>query len=179
MKRASLVLALLVCAALLAGCGSGGGDSTAEATAPTVSAKDAARQRREAEAICTRLVGDAHSFARHAFDELSKYPNTLEFTTEALIAPALPVVERSARELREVRGEAADPQLSAYVAMFDPILSLLEERVRAGRRGDGNEAHQIEDQLIEFGAIQENLAREAGLKICAVSLVGAFAKSAG
>src|ERR1700759_3256878 len=172
MKGAPIFLALLVGAALLAGCGSGG-STTSEATAPTVPAKVAARQRGEAEAICTRMVGAAHRFPRHAFDDASKYPSTLEFTTEALIAPALPVVERSSRELREVRGEAADPQLSAYVAMFDPILSLLEERVRGGRRGANNEARQIEDQLIKFGEIQERLAREAGLKICAVSLVGA------
>ena len=170
-------LALAVVAFLLAGCGSGAGTSS-ELTAASVSPATVARQKQEADAICTQMVIEAHRLGRKALTiDPSRYDSTLEFTTEALIAPALPVVEQSARELREVRGEGGEPQLDGYVGMFDPILSLLEKRVRAGRAGESEEAHAIEVQLIELGQIQQTLANQAGLNACKVSLVSAFAHS--
>jgi hypothetical protein len=175
MKWTTVAVALAVVASLLGGCGSGGGSSSVSTTASTPAA-DAARQAREADAICTRMVVDAHRLGRKARTvDPSEYADTLDFTTEALIAPALPVIERSARELRAVRGMGDKPQLDAYVGMFDPILSLLIERVKAGRHGDTQQAHEIEEQLIEFGAIQKTLAKEAGLKACTVDLIGSFA----
>ena len=175
MKWTTVAVSLAVVASLLGGCGSGGGSSSAT-TAASIPAADVARQTREADAICKRMVVDAHRLGREATSrDPSAYGDTLDFTTEALIAPAVPVVERSARELRAVRGTGGVPQLDAYVAMFDPILSLLVERVRAGRRGDSQQAHEIEEQLIEFGGIQKTLAKEAGLKACTVDLIGSFA----
>jgi hypothetical protein len=177
MKRTAV--ALIVAAFLLAGCGSGGG-SSGESTAASVSPAAAKRQKKEANAICTRMVTEAHRLGTKALAiDTTRYESTIEFTTEALIAPAVPVIERSARELREVRGEGGEPHLDAYVAIFDPILSLLEERIHAGRQGDTEEAHQIETQLIELGQVQEALAKEAGLPACEVSLVGAFAHAKG
>jgi hypothetical protein len=179
MKRTAVAVALVVVASLLVGCGSGGGPSSSTGSVTTsLSASEIARQKQEAEAICGRMVVDAHHLGQKAGGvDASKYKSTLEFTTEALIAPALPVIERSARELREVKGEGGERHLDAYVGMFDPILSLLIERVRAGRDGDGDKSHEIEEQLIELGGIQQQLAEEAGLKACTVDLVGSFVAS--
>lgn len=175
MKRTAVALAVVAC--LLSGCGSGGG-TTGESTVTAISPAKVKRQKHEADAICTRMVADAHRLGRKARSTgVDGYDSTLQFTTEGLIAPALPVVERSARELRVVTTGGDEPRLDAYVAMFDPILSLLIERVRAGRQGDGEQAHELEEQLIELGGIQRTLAKEAGLKVCTVDLVGSFATS--
>jgi hypothetical protein len=171
------VVALFVVACLLAGCGSGGGTS-GESTVAAIPPAKAKRQKQEADAICTRMVTDAHRLGRRALSAgVGGYDSTLEFTTEGLIAPALPVVERSDRELRAVTAGGGEPRLDAYVAMFDPILSLLIERVRVGRQGDAEQAHELEEQLIELGSVQKTLATEAGLKVCTVDLVGSFTSS--
>jgi outer membrane murein-binding lipoprotein Lpp len=176
MKR--IAAALVVVACLLAGCGSGGGTTGATTTASTISAAAAKQQKGEADAICTRMIAEAHRLGRKALAAgVGEYDNTLEFTTDGLIAPALPVVERSVRELRAVTTEAGEPQLDGYVAMWDPILSLLIERVQAGRQGEGEQAHQIEEQLIELAGIQKDLAKEAGLKVCTVNLIDSFTSS--
>ncbi len=176
MKRTAVAL-FVVAACMLAGCGSGGG-TTGESTVAAIQPAKANRQKHEADAICTRMVADAHRLGRQARNEgVEGYESTLEFTTEGLIAPAVPMVERSARELRAVTDGGGEPRLDAYVAMWDPILSLLIERVRSGRQGDAEQAHELEEQLIELGSVQKTLAREAGLKVCTVDLVGSFASS--
>lgn len=173
MKRSATALVVVAC--LLAGCGSGGGTTGDVTTATTISTAAAKQQRREADAVCTRMVAEAHRLGRKALSVgVSDYNSTLEFTTDGLIAPAVPAVERSVRELRAVTAEGGEPQLDGYVAMWDPILSLLIERVQAGREGDADGAHQLEEQLIELAGIQKRLAREAGLKVCTVNLIGSF-----
>jgi hypothetical protein len=176
MKRTAAALVVVAC--LLAGCGSSG-ETTGEATAPTVSSAEAQQQRRETDAVCTRMVAEAHRLGRKALSvSPGDYESTLEFTTDGLIAPALPSLEKSVRELRAVTAEGGEPQLDGYVAMWDPILSLLIERVQAGREGDIDGSHQLEEQLIELAAIQRRLAKEAGLKVCTVNLVGSFTSAA-
>jgi hypothetical protein len=171
----STTIALVVLASILAGCGSGGGSSTGATTTTSVPAATAAHQGREAEAVCAKMVNNATRLGKKAFAiDPSRYASSLEFTTEALIAPSLPVVEGSARELRAIIITGAEPKLGAFVNLFDPILALLQDRVRAGRQGNSEEAHEVEQQLIELGQIQRTLAKEAGLKSCDVDFVGAF-----
>jgi len=180
MKRLVLASAALIAVLVLAGCGSGGGASTT-ATGAAPPAAVATRQAREVESVCKRMTAEAGRLGSKvlATTDVGEYESTLEFTTEALIVPALPVVEARAAELRAIRGAAAEPKLSAFVNLFDPILALLQDRVQAGRQGESEEAHQLELQLIDLGQIQHALAEEAGLKGCEVDLVGAFSRAAG
>lgn len=184
MKRLVPAFVALLVVLAMVGCGSGGSDggtSVDSTAAAAPSTALAARQAREVEAVCTRMAAEAGRLGRKvlASTDTGEYASTLEFTTEALIAPALPVVEARAAELRAIRGAAAEPQLSAYVNLFDPILALLEDRLQAGRQGDSEEAHELELQLIDLGQIQHALAGQAGLKGCDVDLVGAFSRAAG
>jgi hypothetical protein len=181
MKRLVLALVALLAVLGVVGCGSGGGSSTDGTVAAAPSTAVSTRQAREVEGVCRRMAAEAGRLGRKvlASTDAAEYESTLEFTTEALIAPALPVVEARAAELRAIRGDAAEPQLSAFVNLFDPILALLEDRLRAGRQGDSEEAHELELQVIDLGQIQHALAEEAGLKGCEVDLVGAFSRAAG
>lgn len=180
MKRLVLASAPLITILAIAGCGSGGATST-EVTSAAPTAAAATRQVREVEGVCRRMAAEAGRLGRKvlASTDVGEYESTLEFTTEALVAPALPVVEKRAAELRAIRGDAAEPELSAFVNLFDPILALLDDRVQAGRQGESEEAHELELQLIDLGQIQHALAKEAGLKGCEVDLVGAFSRAAG
>jgi hypothetical protein len=184
MKRLVLAFVALLTALALVGCGSGGsgdeastGGTAAAAPSPAVSN----RQAHEVEKVCTQMAAEAQRLGRKvlATTHSDEYESPLEFTTEALIAPAVPVIEARAAELRAIRGAAAEPQLSAFVNLFDPILSLLEDRLRAGRQGDSDAAHKLELQLIDLGQVQHALAEEAGLKGCEVDLVGSFSQSPG
>jgi hypothetical protein len=173
MKR--IAVASIVIASIVAGCGSGGSDSGSTATSAAVPAATVARQEREAEGVCSKMaVAATHLGTKaHAVDPTS-FESSLEYTTEALIAPSQPVVERAARELRAILGSQADSNLTAYVNLFDPIAALIEDRVRAGRANNSQEAHEIELELLELSRIQQTLAKEAKLKSCQVDLIGAF-----
>jgi hypothetical protein len=130
----------------------------------------------DAEAICSEMVAKSRQMgAEFSASASNLTSDALTLTTQNLIKPAIPIVDRSSRRLRSLRPEARSVRFDAYVNLFDPILALLRERVTAGEEGDPTRAHELELQLIDLSALQRSLARRAGLKTCDVDFVHTFA----
>jgi hypothetical protein len=169
-------------ALLVAGCGGG-----SEETAP----QDAAAQLhpvaespsdlhvRRADRICAEMVADAHRMGAR-FRKIPKVEiNALTLTTQELVKPALPILEASARRLRALQPDAASLKFDSYVTLFDPIVSIVRNRVEAGEAGDSARAHELELLMVDLANLQRRLAREAGLKTCDVDFIETFSSGGG
>jgi hypothetical protein len=172
---------LLLAAALIApaGCGGGGsGPQTSSTTQPQSHGLSTARYVRRADAVCrdalreTKALGQRFLNSGASLDPLSR-------TTKLLVEPAIRIRERQARRLRQL-GPPPDPSLQAYLDLFDPIDSLMRMRVDAGRAGDVERAHTLEQLMLNLGEEQSTDARDAGLKVCDADFVSAaFAAPSG
>jgi hypothetical protein len=173
--RPTILAAALLLILFAVGCGgdSGEGSST---SVPAASAPPAAAAARKAEAICLRMVAESQRMgARFRAESPDLTRDALKLTTENLIKPAIPVVESSSRQLRALRAEAESVHYDSYVSLFDPILAVLRERVKAGVERDGTRAHELELQLLDLTGLQRRLARLAGLDACDVDFIKTFA----
>jgi hypothetical protein len=180
MRRKALALLVVALALAVAGCG--GGDEETADTAPPATKEGAPPKQdspsslasvKRAEAVCGEMIAEAKRLGL-ALRNRKEFPSDpLELTT-ILIAPAIPVLATSARRLRALKDESADPDFEAYVGVYDPILALLRQRVEAGKGGDRERAQELESQLLDLIALQRQLARSAGLDGCDVDFIEAF-----
>jgi hypothetical protein len=177
-KRFAATLALL--ALVLSGCG-GGSDTTAhEAATPPRS--DASQHRSRAyvaaaDRICAGMVAASRRFAVRLGRSSDRGLSALALTTRALIEPALPPLERSARRLRAVAARSDDLAFQSYVSLYDPIIAVVRDRAAAGEAGDATRAHALELQMLDLSNLQRKLAQEAGLKTCDVDFIHTFANA--
>ncbi|HEU4393580.1 MAG TPA: hypothetical protein VFR04_08105 [Solirubrobacterales bacterium] len=175
MKRAILIAAVV--ALSLAGCGGGSEPSAPDPQAgsaaerPSTEAADAYLAK--ADAICHEMVQDSLRMGAK-FSESPPGGDPLTFTTEELVRPATVILERSARQLRALEPGSGADSFNAYVDLFDPIMSLARNRVRAGEAGDATRAHELELLLVDLSELQRPLAESAGLKACDVDFFQTF-----
>jgi hypothetical protein len=171
-------MAALILALLLAGCG-GGSETTGTQTEPSQGQATAGNQAYAAAAdrICAAMIVDS----RRMGDRFRAIPrvgvDALTLTTQRLVKPALPILERSAARLRALAAEADSVELGSYVALFDPIVAVVADRVEAGEAGDSERARELELQMIDLSELQRQLAQEAGLQTCDVDFIATFATS--
>ena len=179
MSRA--ILAAALAALLLASCG-GDADTTSE-TAPATDvqgARDAGGRAyvAKAERICAGMIAQSRRMGAR-FREIPQVEvDALTLTTRELVKPAVPILESNAAKLRTLRPQA-NVTFDSYVALFDPIVSVVRERVEAGEAGDSTRAHELELVLIDLSDLQRSLAREAGLKTCDVDFIETFSSAPG
>jgi hypothetical protein len=163
---AALLCALaLTCA--LAGCG-GGGSSTSEARlAPAV--------HRHAEAICREFDRELVAIGHGA---LANPPHTtLELTTQRLVKPTIPVLEKTAARLQALQGQAGNASFELFSNLFDPAIVLAEKRLKAGEEEDYERSHGLEEQLTNLSETQRRAARNAGLAACDIDFPSVLLKS--
>jgi hypothetical protein len=169
------MLALL--AFVLFGCG-GGSDTTAQnaATQPPDASQPGDRAYvPAADRVCAAMIADSRQLAVR-FTRFSEQGLTsLTLTTRGLVEPALPPLERSARRLRTLAAKSDNLAFQSYVALYDPIISVVRDRAAAGEAGDATRAHALELQMLDLSDLQRKLAREAGLKTCDVDFIRTFA----
>ena len=103
----------------------------------------------------------------------------LRLTTRNLFRPALPIVEANAKRLRALTAGATSSDFEAFVSLYDPVLALLRQRVEAGEAGDRDRSRALEAQIVELAALQQRLARAAGVVECDVDFVRTFATPGG
>jgi hypothetical protein len=179
--RTRLALALGVAALIApAGCGGGGSgpETSATTTEPQPQGLSASRYVQRADAVCrdalreTRKIGQRFLISGASLDPLMR-------TTKLLVEPAIRIRERQARRLRQL-GPPPDPALQAYLDLFDPIDSLMRMRAEAGRAGDVERAHTLEQLILDLGDEQRRDASDAGLNACDANFVrSAFAAPSG
>ncbi|HEX5928544.1 MAG TPA: hypothetical protein VFY48_04045 [Solirubrobacterales bacterium] len=159
--RPAALLATLALA--LGGCGDGeeSGQGPPSQAAP-------ASVLEQADANCRQVRREAVQLADRAF---SGDVNLSRAATERLIKPSVPLLEGFAsRQQRLARG-TGDPELELYARLFDPLIVLVQERLRSGEESDSplNEASRGFELLTGSVADeQRQVAREAGLRDCAI-----------
>jgi hypothetical protein len=175
----SIPIVVLV-ALFLCGCGDTETQSDSAPTQPPAAAESNDRTYvPAAERICAGMIAESQRMGAR----FARLPNqglgALALTTRELVAPALPILERSAAKLRAVERHADSLALESYVSLYDPIVAVIRERVAAGEAGDATRAHELELQMVDLSTLQRRLAREAGLKTCDVDFIHTFAVGGG
>lgn len=150
----------------LAGCGEGGGT-----TPHSVEASPALLSR--ANATCRYFRRETAKIGRRA---LNGNPNPAELTTERLVKPSIPLIERVARRQQALARQGNDPKLILYARLFEPIIVLAKERLRTGRNSERPGHAQafvlsrgLENLMTEIGLEQRQVAREAKLPDCSIN----------
>ena len=179
MRRAILAVALAALA--LAGCG-GGSETTSHGLSTEAKSsigRDSGAYVAKADEICANMIADARRMGTRFRQTPHAGVNALTLTTRNLVKPAIPILEASSRRLRALKPGAASVKFDSYVTLFDPIVSLVRDRVQAGEAGDSSRAHELELLLIDLSALQRGLASEAGLKTCDIDFIEAFSSPEG
>ena len=162
-------------------CGCGGGSETAIKDTPTRTGPTAEVGNRAyaiaADRICAGMIAESRRMAARFGSLPDRGLSALTLTTRELVAPALPILERSASRLRALEKEANSLSFDSYVSLYDPIVAVVRDRVEAGNAGDDTRAHALELQMIDLSSLQRKLALEAGLKTCDVDFIQTFATS--
>ncbi len=155
----ALPLLLLACLGLLlSACGGGEQEQTVAKPPPAVLAKAAA--------ICNQFLRETKQLGKGA---LANPPSTtLELTTERLVKPSIPLLERAARRQQALEPRAHSAVFNLYADLFDPIVILAKKRLAAGRAENALEAKRIEGLLSNLGEEQRRAARVADLPACDV-----------
>lgn len=150
-------------AALLSGCGDGGevDGGAAEATA-------SAAVLAKVNANCRQLRREAVELGRTA---LGPDTDLEEAATQNIIKPSIPLLERFALRQQRLAKGSGDQQLELYARLFEPVIVLTQERLRAGEEeGDavGSAARGFEIMLETTVDEQRQAAGEAGAADCAI-----------
>jgi hypothetical protein len=162
---------------LLCGCGGESETTPQEASTQSSAAAGDRAYVAAADRICAGMIAES----RRMGARFSRLPNlglsALSLTTRELVEPALPILERSASRLRALENGANSLALESYVSLYDPIVAVVRDRVKAGEAGDATRAHALELQMLDLSNLQRELAREAGLRTCDVDFIHTFATS--
>src|SRR5439155_8404144 len=92
--------------------------------------------------------------------------SALQSFTEGLVKPGIPVLERFANRMQALQPRPVDSNLQAYLGLFDPGEVLLQQRLRAGEKGDLNESTNLELFLVSLGDEQRELGARFGFRAC-------------
>ena len=159
-----------VAAAMLAGCGGGGGGGTTstvdEALPPAVAVQANANCRdlvREAKRLATGVVQRNH----HSFESLT-----------AIVEQGIPIVERVASRQRRLAQAAHNSAYERYVQFFDPLIVLLQERLRAGDAQDAIQSRRLNGLVTGLSVEQKRAAKDAGLTGCNVDFPDTVTRAA-
>lgn len=173
---AAVVFVVIVALLPLTGCGDDANDVPSAGSSSTIETGDdatsMARYAARAEGVCRRARGEIRAIGRR-LEPGGSDPITL--TTEGFVAPAVGVLGRFAARLRAIRPRPADPDLQAYLDYFDPILELVQQRLRTGRSRDLDQARRLEVLLFDLFEGQRALAQRLGLGGCDADFVAVLA----
>jgi hypothetical protein len=164
---AAIGLALAIC-----GCGNGdGGEPTTAKTSPQNSAR--------ADANCERLRRQVVRLGRRAFPG-APVPSE---TTARIVRPSLALLESFADRQQLLARASEDSAMSLYARLFEPIIVLAHERLRAGAQyaaGDSAAstlARGYENLMATVADEQREAAQRAGLDACAIDFTKVLTRS--
>ena len=174
-SRTALLAAVIAVGLALSSCG---GDDTTTVTETVASGGDSlpVAVAASADRNCRQMLREVRRVGRRASE--GDYRTALELTIEGYTAPGLRLIKRLARRQEALQPAAADPRFDLYVDAFDPIITLGEQGLRAGRAEDVARVVQLRDLLTGLGADQRQLARRAGLQGCDVDFLNALVSGA-
>ena len=157
-----LALAGVLLVVFLSGCGGGSeeeGGSEQRASASVLA---------QVEANCRQLRREAVRLGRTALDADADLE---EAATQNIVKPSIPLLERFAVRQQRLAEGSGDQALELYARLFDPVIVLTQERLRAGEEQDtpiDSAARGFEIMLGTVADEQRQVAREAGVADCAI-----------
>ena len=167
MLRLPLAVAAAIALIALAGCGG-------SSPPPRDAASREAFAR--ADANCRLMLREVRQLAKGVLN--SGYNSNLELTTEGFGKPGIKLVKRIARRQQALQAAAEDPKYALYAELFDPIIVLAEQRLRAGQANELAESQIRQNQLTALGNEQREAAHRAGLRSCDVDFLDAMVRAA-
>jgi hypothetical protein len=179
MKAARIgLLAAIVALALgsLSSCGSDDAASTERAVTSRQPSGLPADVAARANRSCRQMLRDVKRAGRAA--TRVNYSSTLELATEGFAKPGLRLTKALAARQQALEPAAGDARFSAYADLFDPIIVLGEQGLRAGRANDRARSEELRDLLTGLGEDQREAARRAGLRDCSVDFLAALVRGA-
>lgn len=160
LRRLSTVATAALSALVLSACGGNGGEEGAETVAkvpPAVLAR--------ADANCRYFLHETQRIGRTALHN-EPPATTLDLTTERLVKPSIPLLERVADRQQALEPAAHAPLFTLYANLFNPIVVLARKRLSTGQAEDLAGSKEVEEMLTDLGLEQRHLARLANLRDC-------------
>lgn len=161
------ILAALLAAAILAGCG-GGSSSTAASVEPAAELTHA-EWVAEADAVCEE-DREANSGREEEFGELIQRGELTPQTREAaatLIRGAIPAIETEVERLGELTPDADDQEAAAEVIAELKLTIKLNRRLAAGLdHGSVAELETLAQEVEQNATALEGIAEDLGLTVC-------------
>lgn len=159
-SRPAIAAAAVLATLLVSACGSDG--DNAERGEAQIPAGVVAR----ANANCREFRQETTRVGRAVPGNLP--PATLALTTELLVKPSIPVLERAADRQQALKPAADNRNFDLYADLFDPIVVLAQKRLAAGETGDFMASKGFDAMLTDFGLEQRRVAQLAGLRECGI-----------
>jgi hypothetical protein len=160
LSRPAIAVAAVLATLLISACGSDG--DSAERSEGKIPAAVVAR----ANANCRELRRETTQIGRAVPGNLP--PGTLALTTDLLVKPSIPVLERAADRQQALKPAAGNLSFDLYADLFDPIVVLAQKRLAAGETGDFMASKGFDAMLTDFGLEQRRVAQLAGLRDCGI-----------
>ena len=170
------ILPISIAAVTLAALGSCGGSSSSDGGGKPASNVASRQAVAKANANCRAMLRQVKQLAKGVLS--SGYSNTLELTTEGFGGPGIKVVKRIAKRQQALAPKVSDPRFDLYVRLFDPILVLAQQRLRAGRAEDLARSLNLQERLTTLGIEQGLAAEQAGLPDCEIDFLDAMVRAA-
>lgn len=165
-RGAALLAVVLAIGSGASSCGGGDDGDTARMPSEPAAQVIPAGVVSRADDNCRWMLHSVKRLARSV--DLSDYSSGLELTTEGFAKPGMKLIENLERRQRALQAAADDPRFDAYLALFDPIVVLGEQRLEAGLAGQEARSKHLQDLLTDLGAEQREAAAKAGLVACDV-----------
>ena len=127
---------------------------------------------RAADPICRRTIEAIQNL--ELAPSTGAHANVLTPTTEGLVRPGIPILSREATRLRALQPRPVDTDLQTYLGIFDPILVLSHQRLRAGGTADPTVANRLENLIAGLEEDQARAAHAFGFRYCGTGFFAAF-----
>ncbi len=170
--------------ALFGGCGGSDETLTRSAAGAIESSEhqpvpriDRAQYLKRAEAICSRSAHEIHALGRalpRVFSQSGSYQKAI---TNGLVRPGIEILNTEAARLRSLGPAPSSRESEVFLGLFDPIIELAHERLRAGNSGDPEHARTLELMIASLEDEQSAAARGLGLHACSLEFTHALGGS--
>ncbi len=119
-----------------------------------------------AEAICRRATSEAEPLIANLGRTVRQSGSPDQGIDRGLVRPGIRILEREDAALAKLNPTPESAVFSAYVGLFEPVLSLAHQRLEAGESLDYGTAHELEILIGSLTGEQTKLAASIGLVGC-------------
>jgi hypothetical protein len=170
----------LTATGILVGCGgSSGHDSTQSSSTRQNEGSPVSRASRahyvdQAETICARGIGETRAVGAQLPERIAHAPTPEAGIDTGLVKPGIEILDREATSLRSLEPRPKSSQLEIFLGLYDPIIALANERLKAGLAHEPQRARSIELLIASLSEEQSVAARRFGFHACAVGFTRAL-----